>query len=414
MNIIMKDMRIRSIKEAEDFLQTHQNTSFLIETRKDKYDIIGRMLTQFNYKKARRKDKRILFRCLAKITGYSGIQMKRLVKKWKEEGLRARTREKNASSFQRKYKAEDIALLIKTDIAHKTINGKATKEILKREYELFEKEEYGNIANISVSHIYNIRNRSRQYLSSESIKYSKTNPTSADIGERGKPRPEGKPGFLRIDSVHQGDLEGEKGVYHINVVDEVLQWEIVGCAQKISELFLEELLENLLEQFPFRIINFHSDNGSEYINKVVAKLLNKLLIKQTKSRSRHCNDNALVEGKNGSVIRKHMGRNHIGQKNAPAINAFYQKYFNVYLNYHRPCGFATNYADSKGKIRKKYDVYLTPYAKLRSIENAKQYLKDGISFVELDKIAYAESDNDFANKMKKEKEKVFGQALKSN
>lgn len=412
MNIIMKNIEIQSIEEMENFLSVNQKVDFLIETRKDKYNYISKILIQFRYKQAKRKTKKIIFRYLSKITNYSHIQMKRLIKEWKEEGLSVKTREKNKNSFQRKYKAEDIALLIKTDIAHKTINGKATKEILKRECGIFKKKEYENISKISVSHIYNLRNNSNQYLSSESIKYSKTNPTGVNIGERRKPQPDDKPGYLRVDSVHQGDFNGEKGVYHINLVDEVTQWEIIGCVKKISEQFLEELLENLLKQFPFKIINFHSDNGSEYINKVVAKLLNKLLIKQTKSRPRHCNDNPLAEGKNGSIIRKHMGRNHIKQNNAPSINMFYQKYFNTYLNYHRPCGFATNFTNSKGKIKKKYDVYLTPYEKLKLIENTEQYLKDGISFVELDKIAYAESDNSFADKMKKEKEKVFNKLEK--
>ena len=407
MNIIMKNIEIQSVEEMEEFLHANQKAEFLIETRKDKYDFISRTLVKFRYSTAKRKAKKIIFRYLSKITGYSHVQMKRLIKEWKEKGLVAKTREKNKTSFQRKYKAEDLALLIKTDIVHKTINGKATKEILKRECGIFKKENYKNISEISVSHIYNLRNNSSQYLSSESIKYSKTNPTGVNIGERRKPYPEGKPGYLRVDSVHQGDLNGEKGVYHINLVDEVTQWEIIGCVEQISEQFLEKLLELLLGQFPFKIINFHSDNGSEYINKVVAKLLNKLLIDQTKSRPRHCNDNPLAEGKNGSIIRKHIGRNHIKRKNALAINSFYQKYFNMYLNYHRPCGFATDYADSRGKIKKKYEIYLTPYEKLKSIENAGQYLKDKISFAELDKIAYAESDNDFADKMKKEKEKIF-------
>ena len=67
----------------------------------------------------------------------------------------------------------------------------------------------------------------------------------------------------------------------------------------------------MMEQFPFPILGFHSDNGSEFINHTVAKLLNKLLIEQTKSRPRHSNDNGLVERKNGAVIRKHMGFDHI-------------------------------------------------------------------------------------------------------
>ena len=137
--------------------------------------------------------------------------------------------------------------------------------------------------------------------------YQATRPTEVAIGERRRPEPNGRPGYLRIDTVHQGDLEGVKGVYHINAVDEVTQWQVVGAAAQISEAYLLPVLEAMLEQFPFRILGFHSDNGSEFINHTVAQLLNKLLIEQTKSRPRHSNDNGLVEAKNGAVVRKHMG-----------------------------------------------------------------------------------------------------------
>lgn len=63
----------------------------------------------------------------------------------------------------------------------------------------------------------------------------------------------------------------------------------------------------MLNQFPFGICGFHSDNGSEYINKQVADMLNRMLVKLTKSRPRHCGDNGLAESKNGAVIRKHLG-----------------------------------------------------------------------------------------------------------
>ncbi len=167
------------------------------------------------------------------------------------------------------------------------------------------------------------------------------------------------------------------------------------------------LLEDLIKQFPSKIINFHSDNGSEYINGRVAELLNRLLIKQTKSRSRHSNDNALAESKNGSVIRKHMGYVHIQSKHAETINDFYKKYFNVYLNYHRPCGFSTNTIDAKGKIKKKYDQYLTPYEKLLSLKNPEQYLREGVTQEMLKEIAQEKSDNEYAELMQKEKAKLF-------
>jgi transposase InsO family protein len=97
------------------------------------------------------------------------------------------------------------------------------------------------------------------------------------------PHPNGQPGFIRIDSVHQGDQDGVKGVYHINAVDEVTQFEVVCTVEKISERYLIPVLEQLLDAFPFVIKGFHSDNGSEYINKRVAKLLEKLLIESRKT-----------------------------------------------------------------------------------------------------------------------------------
>ena len=135
------------------------------------------------------------------------------------------------------------------------------------------------------------------------------------------------------------------------MVDEVTQWEIVICVAAISEAHLEPALEAALAKFPFVVVNFHSDNGGEFINGVVAQLLNDLLVKQTKSRSGRTNDNALVEGKNGSVIRKHMGYWHIERTFAPLIDQFYQEYFNSYLNFHRPCAFATVTVDEKGRVK---------------------------------------------------------------
>jgi hypothetical protein len=228
-----------------------------------------------------------------------------------------------------------------------------------------------------------------------------------NIGERRKPQPRGKPGYLRVDSVHQGDKDLEKGVYYINMVDEVTQWEVVGCVGGISEQFLSPLLEELLDRFPFIILNFHSDNGSEYINYTVAEILKKLLIDQTKSRSRRTNDNALVESKNGAVIRKHMGRNYIQRKEARGINKFLRDYMDDYLNFHRPCGFATDYSDSRGKIKKKYETYLTPYEKFISLPNFEQYLKPMIKVIDLELLSKKQSDNESAQKMQIAKLKLF-------
>lgn len=407
MTITMNDSHIVSITQIKEFLKGSQHIEFKAKSRKEKYQWIGEKLIRFRYFPARKKDKTVIKKYITRMTGYSDAQLTRLIAKQKKYGkIFADTTKRH--KFPRKYTAEDIARLIETDNAHHRLSGPATKTIVEREYAIFKKQGFERLKDISPSHIYNLRN-TRQYKS-HALTVEKTKPVQVPIGERRKPDPQGKPGYLRVDTVHQGDLDKEKGVYHINVVDEVTQWEIVGCVEKvISERYLLPLLKDLIEQFPLVIHGFHSDNGSEYINRRVAGLLNKLLIQQTKSRARHTNDNPLVEGKNGSVVRKHMGYAHIPKRYAPAINQFYKQHFNVYINYHRPCGFATVITDKKGKQRKiyKHRDYQTPYDKLKSVNNAGQHLKKGISFKLLDKIAYEKSDNDCAALMQEAKQKLF-------
>jgi hypothetical protein len=239
--------------------------------------------------------------------------------------------------------------------------------------------------------------------------FAPTRPSPVSIAERRRPDPRGEPGYLRVDTVHQGDWDGEKGVYHINAVDTVTQWQVIGCAAKISEQYLIPVLEAMLHQFPFRIQGFHSDNGSEFINHTVAKLLEKLLVEFTKSRAYRSQDNALVEGKNGAVIRKLIGYGHIPSEHAEAVQKFYTAQMNPYLNYHRPCGFATVSVDARGKRQRRYPPsdYATPYEKLKSLTGAEQYLKPNLSFAQLDPAASRMSDTECAKRMGAAKSKLL-------
>ncbi len=200
-------------------------------------------------------------------------------------------------------------------------------------------------------------------------------------------------------------------MYHINAVDEVTQCEVVCSVEKISEQFLIPVLEVLLDKFPFKIISFHSDNGSEYINQNVAKLLKKLHAEFTKSRSRQTNDNALAESKNASVVRKILGYQHIPQKWAEELNEFNLKFVYPYINFHRPCFFPEVYTDEKGKERKKYPAknMMTPYDKLKSLPNAEKYLKSGVTFEILEEVAMGMSDNEAAELLQIERRKLFNQ-----
>jgi transposase InsO family protein len=200
-------------------------------------------------------------------------------------------------------------------------------------------------------------------------------------------------------------------VYHVNLVDEVLQWELVVCVERISERFLVPALEAVLEQFPFALHGFHADNGSEFINYQVARILEKLRMELTKSRPRHSNDNGLIETKNGSIIRKLLGYGHIPQQHAGTINQWYQQWLNVYVNFHRPCAFGTEIVvnEKTGKRKRVYrrEDYQTPYEKLRSLPNAEQSLRPGVTFEQLDALAYAHSDTEFAAQMQEAKHQLF-------
>jgi hypothetical protein len=230
------------------------------------------------------------------------------------------------------------------------------------------------------------------------------------IGTRRAPTPNNRPGYLRLDSVHQGDQDGLKGIYHVNAVDCVTQFEAVATCERLSEAYLLPVLEQILLSFPFVIRGFHSDNGSEYINRRVAELLNKMLIEEhTKSRSRESNDNAQAESKNGSIIRKHFGYSHIPQRFASEVNDFCREVLTPYLNYHRPCLFPETITDAKGRQRKRYPYHLmmTPYEKFKSIPNAEQFLKPGISFQSLDALACSISDNDAAQRLNDARARLF-------
>lgn len=404
MTITMNDSHMGSIAQIKEFIKISGGIAFKAVSRTEKYAWIETVLGRFRYFSLRKKEKSILKTYILRMTGFSDAQLTRLIAKKKKTGRIASDSTKR-NRFTKIYTPEDVTLLIETDKAHSRLSGPATKKIFVREYALFGKKRFERLKDISVAHLYNLRG-THQYQSFAKF-FTKTKPTTTPIGERRTPRPEGNPGFIRVDSVHQGDLDKEKGVYHINLVDAVTQWEIVGAAEKISEYYLEPLLEDLIAQFPFRIIEFHSDNGSEYINYTVAKLLNKLLIRQTKSRARHTNDNALVESKNGSVIRKHMGYGHIRRENAPTIHAFYRNYLNPYLNYHRPSAFADIVTDGRGKQIKRYHMYQVPYECFLSLDTPSQYLKDGITLDTLHAIAHEKSDNECAALMQKAKYELF-------
>ena len=418
MMINMNETKLCTIEQIEQFLSGCTQIEFTQSgDDNERYEHISRVLKRFDYPRQTKRSKGLLLKYLQVTSDYSRAQVTRLVKQWQTNRLASYPLTKRyrapEAPFTRKYTAVDIALLVEMDKANEDVCGPAIAHLLQRAYYTYGDTRYERLANLSVSHLYNLR-KSTGYRALRVV-FSKTHPVRNSIGVRKVPRPKGKAGFIRIDTVHQGDLDGIKGVYHITCVDAVSQWQIEACVQGISEAFLLPVLELIIEQFPFVISGFHSDNGSEYINKPVANILEKLRIEQTKSRSRHSNDNALAESKNASVVRKHMGYEHIPQQYAKPINAFYQNTFNPWLNLHRPCMFATEVVSPKGKIIKHYNTkdVKTPLECLVQLsEKGLVTLKKGITLDTFLTLAKSKTDLAAAQEMQRTKRDLFASFTK--
>ena len=396
MVIDMNDEQLHTVARLRAFLDGTVAVNFSVAPG-ERYDFIARTVRRLGYARLKRPDKGVVLRFLEHVSGYSRQQLTRLVLRVRTQAPLHKRYRGSRTSFARTFTPADVLLLAHTDALHGTLCGATTKKLMERAFEVFGEHRYERLATISVAHIYNLRKRAGYARHRQS--WSKTRPVGIPIGERRAPAPNNRPGYLRVDSVHQGDQDGVKGLYHINAVDCVTQYEGVATCERISEAFLIPVLAALLASFPFVILGFHVDNGSEYINRHVAELLNKLLIEEfTKSRSRHSNDNAQVESKNGAIVRKHLGYGHIPQRYAALVNAFCRDYLNPYVNFHRPSLFAETMTDAKGRQRKRYPYQLsmTPYDKLKSLPLAAQFLKPGITFQQLDTQAIAISDNEAA------------------
>jgi transposase InsO family protein len=402
----MDDKELRTLEQVKQFVDSSQGIDFNGLNLKEKYQWTEEVLTKFKYHRLKRNGKGILRRYIEKVTGYSRAQVTRLVGRY-QKSERLRVTEYHRHRFPEKYTMAEVALLAKTDELHGWLSGPATKKILERECAVYGHAQFSNISGISVAQIYNLRHSKRYRVK----RYIHTKPVVSRIGERTKPEPLGCPGHIRVDTVHQGDDKRQKGVYHINAVDEITQWEIVASVSRITEYDLEPLLENMLNQFPFRIRGFHSDNGGEYVNRIVADLLNKLLIRFTRSRPRRPDDNGLVESKNGSVIRKNLGYSHIPQSCANLLNVYHRENLNPYINFHRPCFFPVAVIDHKGKVKNiyPYEKIKTPYEKLKSLSQVETYLRPGITLKTLDAIANQMSDNQFAERMVKARSTLLKQ-----
>ena len=400
--------RLRTMEQVRAFVEGSEPVDYQPKDRASAYAFVRRTLAAFDYHRLGRADRGCVRAYIGKACGFSAAQISRLIRQQAETGAVVDRRARNSGRpFETVYTAADIRLLAEVDEAFGGMSGLATCEILRRARDVHGDARFERLADVSRSHLYNLR-ATRTYRTKRTT-WAKTRPSPVAIGVRKAPEPNGQPGFLRVDTVHLGDRDGRKGVYVVNVVDEVTQYEHVGAAPAISERFMVPVLEALLRLFPFDVLGFHADNGSEYVNRRVAKLLNKLHVEFTKSRPRRSNDNALVEGKNAHVVRRHLGHEHIPIRFADDVDRFARESLSPFLNFHRPCLFATERVDAKGKVRRTYrrDDVLTPLEKLKSLPGAASFLREGAGFADLDRAAAAQTDMQAAKSLNRARDELF-------
>jgi transposase InsO family protein len=403
--ISMDDSDATSLEQIRAFLAGSAPVQFKGEGRQAVYAWVEKTLVRHQYASLGKTGKGLVRRYLARMTGLSRAQLTRLISGYGKTGrVKAKTYQRR--KFATRYLAADVELLAYVDKAHGNLSGPATRRILEREYGEYGQAAYQRLAAISVAQLYRLRNGAA--YRKRNTTYEPTRPTPISIGERRKPQPHGLPGYLRIDTVHQGDQDGRKGLYHINAVDQVTQWEIVAATPQISELWLIPVLEAMLQQFPFVIRGFHSDNGSEFINYTVAHLLGKLLIEQTKSRAHHTGDNGLVESKNGAIIRKHIGFGYIDANYAEAMDEFHRRQLNPYINFHRPCAVPQILTQANGKRRRIYQRWATPLELFQEVPQCESLLRPGVTLAELNRLASSQTDTEAALRMQGAKRKLLG------
>jgi transposase InsO family protein len=411
MVIDMNEAQVRTVEQVRQVLEGTQALQFrAAEDDEGRYGWIDAVLRRLDYRQLRRADRGMVLAYLQRLSGYSRAQVTRLVARWISGKPLVKNYRAPEHAFARRYTAADVELLADVDRAMGTLSGPATVCVLRRQRDVFGDARFERLGSISVGHLYNLRN-SGGYRQQRVVLTKTRGDKAAAIGVRKAPAPEGRPGFIRIDSVHQGDFDGIKGLYHINAVDCVTQWQVVASVQTISEAYLLPVIEQMLQQFPFEILGFHADNGSEYVNHRVAQMLDKLRAEFTRSRPRNSNDNALVETKNGAVVRKIFGYEHIPQRHAGRFNTFCTEYLNPFLNFHRPCLFATEVLDPRkpGRIKRVYrakDV-MTPLDKLASIPETHQYLREDITLEHLYQLARALTDVQAAEELNEARAALF-------
>ncbi len=174
------------------------------------------------------------------------------------------------------------------------------------------------------------------------------------------------PGYLQGDTVaHCDDDIRGKYAHSLTMTDVFSTWtENRAVWTKDSKAVMKEFL-GVERELPFRILGWSSDNGGEVLNHRLVNYLDTKNVRITRSRAYKKNDNAHVEQKNNTHVRKIFGYDRIdAQFLVPLMNKIYRDYWNPLQNFFTPAMKTTNKRREGGRIIKTYDEPKTPYERL--------------------------------------------------
>lgn len=174
-----------------------------------------------------------------------------------------------------------------------------------------------------------------------------------------------KPGFMEIDLVAHcgGSLEGIY-LYTLTATDIATGWtECVAVANK-TQLAVSAAIHHIRQRLPFPLLGLDSDNGSEFINETLLRYCREEHITFTRSRPYQKNDQAHVEQKNWSVVRRTVGYDRFETPEQLALlNSLYSD-LRLFINFFQPVFKLIAKEQSDGKTIKRYDTPSTPYRRV--------------------------------------------------
>jgi hypothetical protein len=174
-----------------------------------------------------------------------------------------------------------------------------------------------------------------------------------------------RPGFEEIDLVqHDGGISRGSFACTLDVTDVCLGWTEMRAVRNKAQKHVFAALELIRRRLPFPLLGLDSDNGSEFINDELIRYCDQEHITFTRSRQGRKNDNAYVEQKNWTIIRRLVGdARYDTQRQVDQLNTLYATY-RLYVNHFLPVTKLVRKVREGSKTKKIYDAPKTPYQRV--------------------------------------------------